>query len=112
MRQSHPELSPRSFSRLIGVPYWKLRDFVRREHQTKARERALHERERHVERLALAHPTYGYRRLTRELRTAGVKVGLEYVGKTLGSKGLNPPPARKRRKAALPVVPACCCLVA
>ena len=98
LRQSRPELSLRRFARYAGVPYWQLRDFERSNparHQRSWERNTLREA---VRKVALEHPTYGYRFLYQELHAQGNRVGLHRVRELLGELGLNPPQPRKTRK--------------
>ncbi len=104
LRQSRPELSLRRFARYAGVPYWQLRDF---KESTSARNRRGQERDKlreAVRKVALEHPTYGYRFLYQELQEQGEQVGLHRVRELLAELGLNPPQPRKTRKPAAEVV--------
>jgi transposase InsO family protein len=98
LRQSRPELSLRRFARYAGVPYWQLRDFEKSNsarHQRSWERNTLREA---VRKVALEHPTYGYRFLYQELRAQDERVGLHRVRELLGELELNPPQPRKTRK--------------
>ena len=99
------------FAREAGVPAWTLRD---------ARPQIIRQQARDIEQqivleqvrtVALAHPTYGYRRVHRVLRSAASEpstcglLGQHTVRLALGTLDLNPPLPRKGRKKALPAVP-------
>lgn len=74
LRQSRPELSLRRFARYAGVSYWRLRDF---ESSNPARHQRGQERNtlrEVVRKVALEHPTYGYRFLYQELLAQGNRV--------------------------------------
>ncbi len=103
LRQSRPKLSLRRFARYAGVPYWQLRDFEKRENQRKTRAQAHDKLREQVKRVALLHPTYGYRFLYQELREQGEQMGLHHVRKLLGELELNPPQPRKTRKSPVKV---------
>ena len=105
LRQSRPELSLRRFARYAEVPYWQLRDFEKSSEQRKARKQGRDTLREQVKKLALKHPTYGYRFLYQELRDQGERVGLHRVRELLGDLGLNPPQPRKPRKPAKDIVP-------
>ena len=60
LRRDYPELSLRRFAMLSGVPYWRLRDFVRREKQRKAKQAREAQLRAAVKKVALANPTFGY----------------------------------------------------
>ncbi len=67
LRQSRSELSLRRFACYAGIPYWRLRDFEKRAEQRKARTQVQDELREAARRVALEHPTYGYRFLYQEL---------------------------------------------
>jgi putative transposase len=109
--RDQPQLSLSRFAREAGVPAWTLRE---------ARKQAVRQQERDVEQqivieqvrtVALAHPTYGYRRVHRVLRSAASEsstfglLGQHTVRLALGTLGINPPQPRKSRKKALPAAP-------
>ncbi|UCH24253.1 MAG: transposase [Trueperaceae bacterium] len=50
-----------------------------------------------VNRVALAHPTYGYRRVQRELTSSDITIGLNKVRRVLRELNLIPEPHRARR---------------
>ena len=97
LKKDYPEVSLRAFAKLVGVAYWRLRGFIKREKARQSRARKHARLKAQVRRVALAHPTYGYRNLYSELRDQGVKVGLHKVRKLLAELELNPPQPRKRR---------------
>jgi putative transposase len=103
LRQSRPELSLRRFACYAGVPYWRLRDFEKSTLARDARAGMRDELREAVRKVALEHPTYGYRFLYRELRDQGQQIGLHRVRELLGELGLNPPQPRKTRKPAAEV---------
>lgn len=104
LRQSRPELSLRRFARYTGVPYWRLRDFKKSSSTRNRREQKRDKLREAVRKVALEHPTYGYRFLYQELRDQGEQVGLHRVRELLAELGLNPPQPRKTRKPATEVV--------
>ncbi len=103
LRQSRSKLSLRRFARYAGVPYWQLRHFKKSTLARDAREGTRAGVREAVRKVALEHPTYGYRFLYRELRDQGQQVGLHRVRELLGELGLNPPQPRKTRKPAADV---------
>ncbi len=106
LRQSrYSEISLRYFAKLVGVAYWRLRDFIKSEKQRQLRQQRQQELRAAAKRLALASPTFGYRYIHQELLKEGFKVARERVRKLLGELGLQAPVVRKRRKPAAPVVP-------
>ena len=105
LRQSRPELSLRRFAQYAGVPYWQLRDFEKHALQRQSKEHKHDFLREQVKKVALKHPTYGYRFLYQELRDQGEQVGLHRIRTLLGELGLNPPQPRKTRKPSKEVVP-------
>jgi len=104
-------LSLARFAREAGIPAWTLRD---------ARQQIIRQQTRDIEQqivleqvrtVALAHPTYGYRRVHQVLRLAASEtapfglLGQHTVRLALGTLSLNPPLPRKSRKKALPAAP-------
>jgi putative transposase len=106
LRQSRPELSLRRFACYAGVSYWRLRDFEKAADSRKHKQEQGHELREQVRRVALLHPTYGYRFLYQELHAQGKKAGLHRVRKLLGELELNPPQPRKTRRPSPDVVAA------
>ena len=100
--EDHPGVSLNSFSRDIGMSYWKLRDARLNAQREKAREQrhALHRE--WVRDLALANPTYGYRRIHHDLVLLhGQAVpGRHEVRNILRELGLIPSQPRKTRRPA------------
>lgn len=97
LKKDYPEVSLRAFAKLVGVAYWRLRDFIKQEKARQSRARKHTRLKAQVKRVALAHPTYGYRNLYFELRDQGVEVGLHRVRRLLTELELNPPQPKKRR---------------
>ena len=97
LKKTYPEVSLRTFAKLVDIAYWRLRDFIKRENARLARARKHSRLKAQVKRVALKHPTYGYRNIYYELRDQGVKVGMHKVRKLLAELQLNPPPPKKRR---------------
>lgn len=111
LRRDHPHLSLAGFAREAGVPAWKLRDARQQAAQQAQREERSQARLERIRQAALAHPTYGYRRLHQVLATslapeqmALEPIGLHTVRLALGELDLQPPVPRKSRKPAVPVV--------
>ena len=106
--RDQPQLSLARFAREAGVPAWTLRDarqqIVRRQEHDIEQQSVLEQ----VRTVALAHPTYGYRRVHQVLRLAASEpstfglLGQHTVRLALGALGLNPPLPRKSRKKAVP----------
>ncbi len=104
LRQSRSELSLRRFARYAGVPYWRLRDFERSNPARHQRSRERDTLREAVRKVALEHPTYGYRFLYQELRARGRQIGLHRIRELLRELELNPPQPRKTRKPSPEVV--------
>jgi len=104
-------LSLARFAREAGVPTWTLREARQQIIRQQARDSEQQLVFEQVRTVALAHPTYGYRRVHRVLRSAASEtatfglIGLHTVRLALGTLGLNPPLPRKGRKKALPAAP-------
>jgi putative transposase len=96
-------VSLRGFTRIIGQPYWRLRDY----RHSSARRVAAATQDGHlvqqVRQAALAAPTYGYRRLWYVLRDQGVWIGRDRLRRLLGRLGLCQAMIRtpRRSKAAM-----------
>ena len=91
-------VSLRGFARIIGQPYWRLRDYRRssaRRASAAAQDSHLEQR---VRQAALEAPTYGYRRLWRVLCGQGVWVGRERLRRLLRALGLSQAMIRKSRR--------------
>lgn len=99
--QYHKRLSIKGFMRIVGQPYWRLRDYLqggaRREQQGQIQSQAVTA----ILGVARAPPTYGYRRVYHRLRQQRAGIGRERVRRLLGVWGLQPPlPMKKKRPAA------------
>ena len=72
-------ISLKGFMRVIGQPYWRLRDYLRvgaaRRHRARVQARAS----AWVQAVATAEPTYGYRRVYQTLRQQHRLIGRERV---------------------------------
>ena len=97
LKKYYPEVSLRVFAKLVGVAYWRLRDFIKREQARQYQARKHAHLKAQVKRVALTHPTYGYRNIYYELKDQGVKVGMHKVRKLLAELELNPPLPKRRR---------------
>jgi putative transposase len=85
--------------RVVGVPYWRLRDYRRAATRRQQREQS-HQAVRHVvHQAALEQPTYGYRRLYHMLKARGQGIGRERVRRLLAMLGLTHVRLRKKRRA-------------
>ncbi|WP_226342446.1 transposase [Deinococcus sp. AJ005] len=67
MLQDQPHISLSSFARDVEGPYWKLRDARRYARRAKVRQARCESHRDQVRDVALANPTYGYRRVQRQL---------------------------------------------
>ena len=97
LKKDYPDVSLRAFAKLVGVAYWRLRDFIKREKARQLRARKQAYLKAQVKRTALKHPTYGYRCLYLELQDQGFRIGKHKVRTLLAELELNPPLPRKRR---------------
>ena len=55
------KISLRGFMRVVGLPYWRLRDYLRASSRRQQCRRQEEECQQVVRQAALEHPTYGYR---------------------------------------------------
>ena len=91
-------VSLRGFTRIIGQPYWRLRDYRR---LSSHRAEAADQHHRLVPRVwqaALEAPTYGYRRLWYVLSAQGVLIGRNRLRRLLRTLGLSQTLIRKPRR--------------
>jgi putative transposase len=98
--QFQTQVSLRGFMHIAGLPYWRLRDYLRgasRRQQRQRREQALQQA---VQQTALEQPTYGYWRLYPALKARGWCVGRERVRRLLAALDLAPEHPSKKRRAA------------
>jgi putative transposase len=101
--QKRKGISLRAFAKAAGVAYWQLRDHRKGSEQRQAKTKTDKRLKAQLKRLALKHPTYGYRRIHREVLKKGWQVGEHNVRKIL--KGLDltvQPKAKPRRKLPEP----------
>jgi hypothetical protein len=90
----HPyaaRLSLKGFMRVMGQPYWRLRDDLRAGAQRHQRATAHGRAGVWVQAAAAAEPTYGYRRVYQALRQQHRPIGRERVRHLMGDLGLHPP---------------------
>jgi len=104
------KVSLRGFMRVVGRPYWQLRDYLRTAARRQQRQCSPEALQPAVRQAALRHPTYGYRRLYHALKGGGVRIGRERVRRWLAVLGLKHPWQRKKRRtapasAAMPALP-------
>lgn len=89
--QYRKRLSIKGFMRVVGQPYWRLRDYlqggVRREQRDQLQSQAVTA----IGGVAGAQPTYGYRRVYHRLRQQRTWIGRERVRRLMGELGLRPP---------------------
>jgi putative transposase len=97
--QFQPQVSLRGFMRVVGLPSWRLRDYLRGASRRQQRQRHEEELQQVVQQGALEHPTYGYRRLYYVLRARGLHIGRERVRRLLAALGLGHGGFKKRRRA-------------
>lgn len=103
-RQYRKRLSIKGFMRVVGQPYWRLRDCLRDGAQRRQRTQVQGRAGAWVQAVAAAQPTYGYRRIYQTLRQQHRPIGRERVRRSMGESGLRPPPPLKRKRPAHPVV--------
>jgi putative transposase len=98
--QCQPQVALRGFRRVVGLPAWRLRDYLRAASRRQPRRRHEEELQRLAQQVALEHPTYGYRRLDYVLRARGVHIGRERVRRFLAAAlGLRHERFKKKRRA-------------
>ena len=97
-------ISLKGFMRLVGQPYWRLRDYWCAEAARSQRGGVGSRAATAVAEVAGAEPTYGYRRVYQALRQQHFPVGRERVRRLMGERGLQPPPPIKNKRPAHPVV--------
>ena len=91
-------VSLRGFTRIIGQPYWRLRDYRRSSARRAAAAAQYGHLEQQVRQAALEAPTYGYRRLWHVLRDQGVRIGRDRLRRLLRTLGLSQAVTRKPRR--------------
>jgi putative transposase len=85
--------------RVVGMPYWRLRDYQRATTRRQQREQGHQAFQRVVRQAALEQPTYGYRRLYHMLKARGGGIGRERVRRLLARLGLAHERLQKKRRA-------------
>ena len=93
-------ISLRRFMKLVGQPYWRLRDYLRDRPQRCQRVAAYRGAGAWVQAAAAAEPTYGYRRVYAVLRQQHRPIGRERVRQLMDDLGLQPPPPLKKKRPA------------
>jgi putative transposase len=91
-------MSLRRFAKAAGITYWQLRDYFKSQVQRQARVKTQKQLKAQIKRLALKHPTYGYRRIHQEVLKKGWQVGEHKVRKVLTEFGLVVKPKAKPRR--------------
>ena len=87
--------------RVVGQPYWRLRDHLRAAPVRLQRQQALEADGERVKGVALSHPTYGYRPVYQVLKSQGEALGRERIRCLLKDLGLQQRrPKKTRRQAA------------
>lgn len=90
-------MSLRGFAEAAGVAYWQLRDYLQREYRLKEQRKEEAKLKARIKRVALKHPTYGYRRIHHEVAKKGVSVGIHKARKILAELDLTVQVKRKPR---------------
>jgi putative transposase len=96
-RYKRKGLSLRGFAQAAGIAYWRLRDYLKRENTSKEKQKEATQLKAQIKRLALKHPTYGYRRIHHEVVKQGHEVGIHKVRKILVELDLTVQVKRKAR---------------
>jgi putative transposase len=99
-------VSLRAFAKAAGIAYWQLRDYFKRQTQRQAKAKTEQQLKAQIKRLALKHPTYGYRRIHQEVLKKGWGVGEHKVRKVLTELGLSVKPNAKPRRELSEPTPA------
>jgi putative transposase len=93
----------RTFAQAAGVAYWQLRDYFKGQAQRQAKAKTQKQLQAQIKRLALKHPTYGYRCIHQEVLKKGWQVGEHKVREILKELALTvKPKAKPRREVAAP----------
>jgi putative transposase len=98
--QFQTKISLRGFMHVVGWPYWRLRDYLRASSRRQRRQRREQAFQHSIHQAALAHPTYGYRRLYHVLKVCGLHIGRERVRRCLAALGLQHKRPQKKRSAS------------
>jgi hypothetical protein len=91
-------MSLRAFAKAAGLAYWQLRDYLKGQQRRQAKAKADTQLKAQIKRLALKHPTYGYRRIHQEVLKKGWQVGEHKVRKILTELDLIVKPKAKPRR--------------
>lgn len=106
MLKDQPHVSLSSFARDVDLPYWKLRDARRHVEQEKVRQARQTAHRDQVRDVALANPTYGYRRIHWQIVTlyGQAAPGRHEVRRLLQELDLIPAQPRKIRRPSVPLL--------
>jgi putative transposase len=96
--QKRKGMSLRTFAQAAGVAYWQLRDYFKGQVKRHAKVKTQQQLKAQIKRLALKHPTYGYRRIHQEVLKKGWTTGEHKVRKVLAELGLAVKPKAKPRR--------------
>jgi putative transposase len=96
--QKRKGLSLRAFAKAAGVAYWQIRDYLKGSEQRQANVKTQKHLKAQVKRLALKHPTYGYRRIHQETLKKGWQLGEHKVRNILTELDLIVKPKAKPRR--------------
>lgn len=99
-REVESHLSLRGFMRIVGMPYWRLRDYRRSGPRRMETARGQSELVEQIKIAAWEAPTYGYRRLWRVLTGQGTAIGRERLRQWLRALGLSQKVVKKPRRQA------------
>jgi putative transposase len=95
-----PQVSLRGVRRLVHLPYWRRRDYLRAAPRRQQRQRGAQDRRQAIQQAALEPPTYGYRRRYDVLQGRGLRIGRERVRRLLAGLGLEHERRPKKRRAS------------
>lgn len=104
--QKRKGISLRAFAKAAGVAYWQLRDYLKGSHERQANAKTDKRLKAHIKRLALKHPTYGYRRIHHEVVKKETMVGIHKVRNILAELDLTVKVKPKPRTKVLEPTPA------
>jgi putative transposase len=96
--QKRKGMSLRTFAKAAGVAYWQLRDYFKGQVTRQAKDKTQKQLKAQIKRLALKHPTYGYRRIHQEVLKKGWEIGGHKVRKMLAELALTVKPKVKPRR--------------
>jgi transposase InsO family protein len=96
--QKRKGMSLRAFAKAADIAYWQLRDYLKGSEQRQANMKTANRLKAQIKRLALKHPTYGYRRIHQEVLKKGWQVGEHKVRMILTELDLTVTPKAKLRR--------------